>query len=96
MRSAFIVSYDISDPKRLRQVYKTLCGFGEHIQLSVFQCELAPADKVRLISSLDKVIHHRDDQVLIFDIGPAPGRADQSVSALGRPYVPRSRSPIIV
>ena len=40
MRHNYVVTYDISDPKRLRKVYKMMLGYGEHLQLSVFQCEL--------------------------------------------------------
>jgi len=96
MRSAFIVSYDISDPKRLRKVFKTLHGFGDHIQLSVFRCELSKTGRVRLTARLDGLINHQEDQVLIIDIGPSPGRADKCVQALGRPYTPIERSPVVV
>ncbi len=32
MRNSYIVSYDISDDKRLRQVFKIVRGFGDHLQ----------------------------------------------------------------
>lgn len=96
MRHGFIVSYDISDPKRLRRVYKTLLGMGDHIQLSVFRCELSDRDRVSLVSRLAKIIHHGEDQVLFIDIGAAPGRSDRCVDALGRPYLAHERCPIVV
>jgi CRISPR-associated protein Cas2 len=96
MRNAYIVSYDISHPKRLRKVYKTMLGFGDHIQLSVFRCELSDPDLVRMKSKLDKIIHHKEDQVLLIDIGPVKGRADKVIDALGRAYVPRERTPVVV
>lgn len=96
MRHQYIVSYDIADPRRLRQVFKTMLGMGDHIQLSVFRCELSERDRVRLTAELDAIIHHDEDQVLFIDIGPAPGRSDQAISALGRPYAPRARQPVIV
>ena len=34
---AYIVTYDIADPKRLRQVYDTMRGYGTWLQLSVFR-----------------------------------------------------------
>ena len=37
----YIVTYDISDARRWRRVYKTMTGFGEWLQLSVFQCRLS-------------------------------------------------------
>ena len=96
MRSAYIVSYDVCDPKRLRKVFKTMRGFGDHIQLSVFRCELNEAEKVRMVTKVDKLLHHVEDQVLIINIGPAPGRSDRCVKSLGRAYVPKYREAVIV
>jgi CRISPR-associated protein Cas2 len=96
MRSAYIVSYDISDQKRWRKVYKAMYGFGDHIQFSVFRCELSQADKIRMLAKIDPLIHHDEDQILIIDIGPAPGRADNCIEALGKSYIPRERTPVIV
>lgn len=96
MRNAFIVSYDIADPKRLRKIHKTMLGWGEHIQLSVFCCELSARDRVRMMAKLAPIINHDEDQILIFNIGPAPGRSDRAVEALGLPFEPRDRSAIVV
>lgn len=86
MRNSFIVSYDIADDKRLRQVFKTMRDFGDHLQFSVFECQLTPSDLVRLRAELGKIIHHDDDQVLFIDLGPAEGRGDRVITALGKPY----------
>mgnify|MGYP001101345336 CR=1 FL=1 len=96
MRSAYIVSYDIADPKRLKKVYKTMYGFGDHIQLSVFRCELSPAEKVRMLAKLNKLIHHDQDQILIIDLGPARGRAENCIDAIGKPYKPQERLAVVV
>jgi CRISPR-associated protein Cas2 len=37
----FIVTYDISDQRRWRRVFEAMHGYGEWIQLSVFQCRLS-------------------------------------------------------
>lgn len=96
MRNAYIVSYDVADAKRLRRVFKTMLGMGDHLQLSVFRCELSERDKMRLVAKLDAVIHHDEDQILIIDIGPAPGRSRRAVAAIGLPYAPRTRKPVVV
>ena len=44
-RTRFLVCYDISNPKRLRRIAKTLEGYGSRLQFSVFEC---PLDKQRL------------------------------------------------
>jgi CRISPR-associated protein Cas2 len=52
MRQTYVVSYDISNPKRLRKVYQTMRGYGDHIQLSVFRCELNRRELVELRARL--------------------------------------------
>ena len=95
MRRTFIVCYDICDPKRLRRVFKTLRGWGDHLQYSVFECQLTPTDQARLRATLSGIIHHREDQVLFVDLGPADGRGDRVISAMGKPYV-NIDAPLIV
>ncbi len=48
MRRAFLVTYDIGDPKRLRSVYRLMRGYGDHLQLSVFHCELSDRERVEM------------------------------------------------
>jgi CRISPR-associated protein Cas2 len=96
MRHTYVVTYDICDPKRLRKVYKTMLGWGEHIQLSVFQCELNHRELVELRVELDQVLHHGDDQVLFIDLGTVEGRGSESITSLGRPYIDPERVAIVV
>lgn len=96
MRQAYIVTYDISDPKRLRKVFKTMLGYGEHLQLSVFRCELDKRELVELRAKLSKAVHHGIDQVLFVDIGPVDGRGAGSITFLGRPYTPPERSAVVL
>lgn len=87
MRNSFIVCYDICDPKRLRQVFKIMRGWGDHLQYSVFECQLTKMDAARLRAQLSEVIHHTEDQVLFVNLGPSEGRGDRVISAIGKPYV---------
>lgn len=96
MRHTYVVTYDICDPKRLRKVYKLMLGWGDHLQLSVFQCELNHRELVELRIQLDRVIKPSEDQVLFVDIGTADGRASSAITALGRPYVDPERVAIVV
>lgn len=96
MRQSFIVTYDICDPKRLRQVHKTLLGFGDHIQLSVFRCELNHRELVELRSKLGELIHSSEDQVLFASLGPVQGRAREAVTSLGRSYEDPERLAVVV
>ncbi len=96
MRQTYVVSYDICDPKRLRKVFKTLRGYGDHLQLSVFRCELSARELVELRTKLAAVMHQGEDQVLFVDVGPAEGRGAGSISSLGRTYTHPERHALVV
>jgi CRISPR-associated protein Cas2 len=96
MRDLFLVTYDIRDPKRLRQVFKTMRGFGDAVQYSVFRCELSEMQLARLRAALVPLIHHTKDQILIFRLGPVGGRLTEQVEALGVAYVPAEHDAIVV
>lgn len=86
VRNTYLVCYDISNDLRLRRVHKTMCGFGDRLQYSVFECRLSPADLARCRHALGRLIHAREDQVLFVDLGPAEGRGERVITALGRAY----------
>jgi CRISPR-associated protein Cas2 len=96
VRQTYIVSYDISHPRRLRKVFKLMRGYGDHLQLSVFRCELAARELFELRGKLGAVIKHDADQVLFVDVGPAEGRGRGCITALGRPYTHAERHAIVV
>ncbi len=95
MRQVYMVTYDISDPKRLRKVFKLMQGYGEHLQLSVFRCELNPRELLELKARLSDRIHHTEDQVLFVDVGPTEGHGSTCVTALGRAYIDPRRHAIV-
>lgn len=96
MRHIYVVSYDISDPKRLRRVYKHMLGYGDHIQLSVFRCELTDTERVELRRGLEEIIHRQQDQILFIHLGPVLGRASRAIASLGRVYDEPERQAVIV
>lgn len=86
MRTSYLVCYDIANDKRLRKVFKTMRGWGDHLQFSIFECQLTATDLIRLRGELAQIIHHKEDQVLFVNLGPAEGRGDRVITALGIPY----------
>ena len=95
MRRTYIVCYDIADPKRLRNVFRKMRAWGDHLQFSVFECQLRSVDLVRLRAELAEIINHDKDQLLFVDLGPTEGRGDRVITALGKPYV-HIDAPLIV
>ena len=87
MRITYLVCYDIADDKRLKRVFKTCKNFGDHLQYSIFECDLNDAEKVTLETALKEVIDQKKDQVIFVRLGPAEGRGDRVITALGLPYV---------
>ena len=95
-RTTTIVCYDISDPKRLRKVHACCRGYGEHIQYSVFRCELSAQRRAQMVADLDELVHHEEDQVLFVVVGPAEGRARSAFEALGRAHEPRKPGAVVI
>jgi CRISPR-associated protein Cas2 len=86
MRTSYLICYDICEDKRLRKVFQTMRNYGDHLQYSVFECQLTPIDLARCRAELSEIIDHREDQVLFVDLGPAEGRGDRVITALGKAY----------
>lgn len=82
-----IVTYDVRDPKRLRRVHRICKGYGQHLQYSVFECDLTDAEQVEMRTRLSEVMHLGEDQVLFIDLGPAAYRGERTISALGQNYI---------
>lgn len=91
----YIVTYDVRDTKRWRRVFKIMKGFGEWVQLSVFQCRLSARRQAELIALLDGIIRNDEDHVILIDIGPAEQIKPRVVS-LGKTFAPLERTPVIV
>ncbi|WP_150048606.1 CRISPR-associated endonuclease Cas2 [Methylomonas rhizoryzae] len=91
----YIITYDIRDPKRWRRVFRLMKGYGEWLQLSVFQCRLSRKRHAELIALLDGIIHHNEDHILIVNIGPAE-TVKPSVVSLGKDFEVVARQPVIV
>jgi len=91
----YLITYDIRDAKRWRRVFRLMKGYGEWLQLSVFQCRLSRKRHAELIALLDGIIHHKEDHILIVNIGPAE-TVKPSVVSLGKDFNVVERQPVIV
>jgi CRISPR-associated protein Cas2 len=96
MRTSYLVCYDICDDKRLRRVFHAMRGYGDHLQYSVFECQFTVMDLARCRAELSQIINHTEDQVLFVNLGPAEGRGDRVITALGKPYAALDAPCIIV
>ena len=86
MRTTYLVCYDIADDKRLRRVFKICRNYGEHLQFSVFECDLAPMEKIKFERELSEAMKLDEDQALFVSLGPSEGRGERVITAIGMPY----------
>ena len=96
MRLVYLVSYDVREDKRLRRVFKLMRGYGDHLQYSVFRCELSERERIELMEKLTKIIKHDEDQVLLFPLGPVGGQREINVLHVGVAYRAIEHGPVIV
>lgn len=91
----YVIGYDISDPKRWRRVFNTMKGYGEWLQLSVFQCRLRRDRMAELTALLNDLIHHGEDHIVILDLGPA-NTVNPRIKSLGKPFEVIRKEAVIV
>jgi len=87
-RTRYLLTYDISEPGRLRRVHQIAKRFGYALQYSVFLCDLEPVALVALREELRATIHHREDRISIYALGPAGSRQAEHVVHMGRGPLP--------
>ncbi len=96
MRTVYLVSYDITDAKRLRRTFSKMKEFGERVQLSVFMCKLSDRKKKALETCLFNITDASSDQVLFFPLGLENRFNTTSVTSIGKPFSMSNRKPIIL
>lgn len=95
MDHLYVISYDISDPKRWRLIFKLMKGYGEWLQLSVFQCRWSRTRVLEVEAALRERMNQREDHVLILDLGPAENVIPR-VRSLGKQFAAVERTAVIV
>ena len=71
----YLISYDISSPKRWRRIQKAVRPLCRRTQLSVFVCRGTPARLARLEATLKREMHTTEDRLMVLDLGPAEAAA---------------------
>ena len=90
-----MIAYDVADDKRRAAVFKILMGNGDHVQFSVFLCELNAVELARLKGQLAEAVNNQQDQVIILDLGPAQSPLHDTLECIGKSYSPPTRITII-
>ena len=64
----WVITYDITSPKRWKKIYDKLNHVAFHIQLSVFYTEFNEAEIKTLYNDLLKIINKKKDDLRIYKI----------------------------
>ncbi len=91
----YVVTYDIADDRRWRKVFKLMHGYGQWLQLSVFQCRLTARRRAEMARRLEEVINNNADHVLILDLGQAD-KVEPHVESLGKSFETVKREAIVI
>lgn len=91
----YVVAYDIGNARRWRKVFKIMNGYGDWLQLSLFQCRLSRMQLVQMRGALNEAIKTGEDHVLILDLGPADNVTPR-VESLGKGFEAVERRVVIV
>lgn len=95
-RRRYLVAYDMRDPVRLRAIHKTMKGYGQPLQYSVFVSDLDGIERVAMIGALQDTMHLHVDSVVIIDLGLPTTTGTSSFQFIGaRPPLPRTGPTIV-
>lgn len=94
-RRHYMISYDIADDKRRYHVFRLLHDYGDRAQYSVFFCELSARELAALRGRLDRLVNHRQDQVIILALRPASDSLANSLTTVGKAYEPPVRVTVV-
>ena len=95
MEHLYVVTYDISHPRRWRRVFRIMEGYGDWLQLSVLQCRMGKIRALELEAKLAEAMNQAEDHVLLLDLGPMEG-VTPKVTSLGKAFRPVARQAVIV
>jgi CRISPR-associated protein Cas2 len=67
-RALYVIAYDIPSDRRRTRVHKTLCGFGQWTQYSLFECHLTDKELLTLRNKLDKILEPEEDSLRFYPL----------------------------
>ncbi len=98
-RRLYLCTYDVlstrEGDKRRAKLYELLLDHGEHVQYSVFLCELSATERTRLVAAARRILNEGEDQLLVLDIGPETFEWASRLDCLGKAWTPQVRSFIV-
>ena len=78
----YLVTYDITEPGRLRRVAKVLKRYGLRVQKSVFECEIDERLYKELRTRLERILKD-DDSILCYRLFQSTQKEELGSSGCG-------------
>ncbi len=78
--SMWLITYDISQPKRWRKVFRLLKSYGQSVQYSVFECRLNASQQQTLFHALQALICEDEDKISCY---PVCGQCNRRAVLMG-------------
>ena len=94
-RNRYFVCYDVRDPQRLLQTYKTMCGYGDRLQYSVFLCDLSDVELIMMRGDLEDVMNTKEDSLVIVNVGSVE-KSGARIITIGTSFETQRRDASIV
>ena len=94
-RRLYLCTYDVSDDKRRTRLFELLKDHGDHVQFSVFLCELSDSEYARLVSLSREILNQAEDQLLLLNLGDAGLDFTNHFQCIGKVWTPQVRCHII-
>ena len=74
--------YDVRDEQRLVQTYKKMSGYGDHMQYSVFMCDLNSSELIMMKEELEDIMNMKEDSLIIVNVGSVV-QSDIRITTMG-------------
>ncbi|KUJ94895.1 MAG: CRISPR-associated endoribonuclease Cas2 [Desulfonauticus sp. 38_4375] len=82
----YVVSYDISCPKRLNRVFNALKDFGVPVQYSVFECDLSLSQVEEMLERVSAILDLEEDSLLLYPVCKVC-RQKTKISGIGEVWI---------
>ncbi len=86
MRYSYLISYDVSDAKRLRQMHKLMMGYAKPMHYSVFIGHLLASERRALEEKIKSIISLNEDRVFFARLSRSQQLSKNAIVFFGRPF----------
>ena len=80
----YVVAYDVADDARRRRVANALEGYGDRVQYSVFEVDVAAETLAAMVDELDRLLEVPADALRVYRLCGACEVASHSLGASRR------------